>query len=289
MRRFQKVQIKCEACGKEFETLYKWRNKIYCNRICYEKNRNGAWENHKKEIIALYKQGYGIFTLEEKFGVSHDTIWRKMKELGIPPNPNSRSLSKNMLDLSPSEDLYYILGCCYGDASPYRYAHPQCENAEMCRLELTCKDRDFADAFMESCKKIGLNPHFTTRKSETTRQGFQWKVCCDSKAFLDFWGTITDEQMINLPVQFKIPFIRGLFDSEGCFYKKGNEAKLATTKHEILFKNMIENIGFRTATYYCSNNFAKGLYSVDIRGGKYEVERFLKMIEPNIERKKWAG
>lgn len=305
MRRFPKAKIKCEECGKEFETLYKWRNKIFCNRTCYEKNRSGTWEKHKKEIISLYKQGYGIFTLEEKFGVNHDTIWRKMKELGIPPNPNSRSLSKNMLDLSPSEDLWYVTGCCYGDASVYSYQHHQCENAKYHRLEMTCKDRDFIEAFNDSCKKIGLNTHSINKKpSKTALQGFLWKVCVDSKAFqTDWWDKVSDEQVLNTPMEFKIPFMRGIFDSDGCFSNRRiTQITTANEERANFLKNLIMKMGFKAAIYkseyknyqvenpksgFKSNNPFK--YSIYIRGGKSEVQRFLEMIEPNIARKRWAG
>lgn len=305
MRGFPRAKIKCQTCGREFDVIYKWRNKKYCGMDCYGKKRLELWEKHKEEIISLFKQGYGIWTLEERFGVGHKLIDEKMKELGIIPNPNSRSLTKNMLDLSPSDALYYVLGCCYGDASAYRYQHPQCENAEVCRLEMTCKDRDFIEAFDENCQRIGLNTHSITQKpSKTTNQGFLWKVCIDSKAFVDFWDSITDEQMLGLPQEYKIPFIRGIFDSDGCFYHRKNMKAGISTAREIraeFLKELVEKMGFKAGIYkseynnyqienpngFKSNNPFK--YSIEIQGGKPEVQRFLETIQPNIERKRWAS
>jgi hypothetical protein len=57
MRGFPRAKIKCQACGKEFETIYKWRNKKYCGMDCYNKKRLEIWEKNKDEIIKLWKMG----------------------------------------------------------------------------------------------------------------------------------------------------------------------------------------------------------------------------------------
>jgi intein-encoded DNA endonuclease-like protein len=306
MRGFPKAKIICKACGREFETIYKWRNKKFCNRDCYTKFRDKVWDENKGEIIELYNKGFGIWNLEKKFGMSHDFFWQKFKELGIPLNPHAKSLGKRLINLNDSEDLWYIIGCIYGDASAYSFPYLQKwghkENSRVHRVEMTCKDLDFAETLSNSLKNIGANPHFTTKKSETSNQGFLWKICTDCKPLVKFWDSITDEQVLNLTEQYKIPLIRGIFDSDGTFYHNNgqNSCHISTTiegRAEFI-KKLIESLGFGIAIYKSDNTskIIKGKlmktnnpfhYSINIRGGKSEIQRFLELIQPSIERKRW--
>lgn len=290
MRGFPRVKVVCKGCGKEEEVIYKRRNRKYCNRDCYTKFRNKIWEENKDEIIHLWKEGKGMHTLEKEFGIGHDFIWEKMKSLHIPPNPNSRSLMKRMVNLNPSEDLYYVLGCIYGDASAYKYAYPEghSPNSFFHRVEMTCKDRDFIEAFQKSLQSLNMRASINSKPSETTDQGFLWKVCVDSKPLYDLWQSITDEKVLKLPKKFKIPLLRGIFDSDGCFCSF-SEAKITSCdKDRILFlQQIINSLGFHTEIRETKNDYVKTgkHYDVLVRGE--EVKKFLNLINPNIQRKKW--
>jgi intein-encoded DNA endonuclease-like protein len=280
----------CLNCNGEFELGVNNRIK-FCSRKCYDDNKRIFWNENKGKIIELYKHGYGVHSIERLMEgkISHDFLHRLMKEEKIT-HDDSRSLGKVMVNLQPSEDLFYVLGVLHGDGWIVYGKHHQCKNSKMCRIALDCADKDFADAFYESCKKIGLNPSVWKHKRPKWTQGFCWRVQATSKVFVEWYKKLDYDYFLNANIEYKIPYIRGVFDSDGCNYK-GMNVKITSVNREFLemIKKNVDGFNFETKirkiiwkTGYCH-------YDINIMGGKEERKRFLNLINPAIKRKRWIN
>jgi intein-encoded DNA endonuclease-like protein len=235
------------------------------------------------QIVRDYQSGRTLPQLVREYNIPYTTLHDNLQEI---IKLRDKSSGKVQVNLTNSKELWYVIGVLFGDGSAYSYRHHQCKNAKFFRIELDCKDREFADEFFKCCKAIGLHPFLTTRKSETTKQGFQWKVYTNSKTFVEWFEKfkLTYRAIPTLPKKYKIAFIRGVFDSEGCKYK--NSAKITNTKVWWigLVREILNSLGFETSAYYTENGFCKK-YDISILGGKLKVREFLTLVNSSIPRK----
>lgn len=282
----------CIVCGKQAHS--KGRERKYCSFKCYYKVKNQhylarkikRWETSKDKIIEMRRNGYRISVLAKEFELSgKDFLKDKLEELGIRQERNPRSFCKVPINLEPSEDLFYVCGVIYGDGWIRNEKHHQCKNSRMCQIGLDVADKDFALAFSRSCKKIGLNPSVWKQNKEGWTQGYAWRVLSTSMIFVDWFESIKYDFFLDADEKLQIPFIRGVFDSDGSSTSRPN----ITAKKEdfILFmKEIIENIGFSVnLKYYEKWDF----YRIYINGDKNEQGRFLEVIIPEIKRKRWIA
>jgi len=83
----------------------------------YSKKSKMRYEKACKRTLELYMKGYPLDKIAVKEGVSHGTIWRRLKSMGIRPDPNN-----NLADVSisiPKEEwkLGYMAGIIDGEGS----------------------------------------------------------------------------------------------------------------------------------------------------------------------------
>jgi intein-encoded DNA endonuclease-like protein len=251
-------------------------------------NANRIWDEKKDAIINLYNKGYGVHSLERMGYLSHNYLHQRLKAEGIKPNENSRSLSKVMIDLKPSEDLFYILGCCNTDASVFHVKHHQCANSKFSKIFLETKDKDFAIAFYKSCKKIGLNPNMCKHDRPKSKKGFAWRVESNSKVFVEWFKTLNYDYILNSEDILKIAFMRGVYDSDGCSI---NGSKITSTYLDFIsfLKSLTDSLNIQTKIYCSKNQLAKNgvKYDLIVMTGKGERKKFLELIKPAMLRKRW--
>jgi len=254
------------------------------------KNQILTWRNKKNGIIEDYQNGLSLEQLKKKYNISIFLLRKNFRRNGI--KLRGRSFGK-VINLEPNENLFYIIGVLYGDGSAFCYDSYPNKKYKVCRIMLDCKDLDFAKAFQNSCKKIGLNARLNTKKKTTFKQGFCWRVDCYSKILYNFYQKFDLNSMLNEKRESKIAFIRGIFDSDGCNCKKNNIVRITTIRKDfaLFLKKLLETMNFKSTIYGGKQNsgYCKEKYDVVILGGKSENERFLKTIKPNITRKKYGG
>lgn len=236
-------------------------------------------------MIAEYQNGKTIRQVANENNIPYTTFHDKLNKV---VKLRDRSLGKIRVRLQNSKELWYLIGVLFGDGSAYSYPHHQSKNARVYVIELSCKDREFTDEFSRCCRAIGLNPHRSIKSAKTFKQGFAWKARAYSKTFNQWYDKITYNQILNLPREFKIEFLRGIFDSEGCFYKPQNAAKITNTKIRFinLIKELLALLDFKVSIYYHTGGFCSA-YDISLLGGKEKIREFLELINPTIERKKW--
>jgi hypothetical protein len=250
-------------------------------------NKNYIWEEKKDKIIEMRRNGFSMETLKKRFNLNGNNFSLEDKLKDIKQEKNARSFYKVPVDLTPSEDLFYILGVLHGDGSVYKTKYKG--NWNFHRYSLSVNDKDFAEAFNRSCWNIGLRPNFHKHKSKNCKQGFQWRVEGDSKIFVDWFNGLNYDYFNDMEEPFKISFLRGIFDSEGSVNKYN--VNITSTEYELmlLISKLMENIGF--------DNEIKTIDTV-LRGKEYRMYRiylnnkngakdFIETINPSISRKRW--
>jgi len=256
------------------------------------KNQILTWRNKKNEIIKDYQNGLSLEQLKKKYNISVFLSRKNFRRNEI--KLRGRSFGK-IINLEPNENLFYIIGVLYGDGSAFCYDSYPNKKYKVCRIMLDCKDLDFARAFQNSCKKIGLKARLNKKKKITFKQGFCWRVDCYSKILYDFYRKFDLNSMLDEKRKHKIAFIRGIFDSEGSNYinhKKGKYGITITTikkDFSLFLKEIINSIGLEAKTYHHYNQktgYTRETHRVWILGNKEKRNNFLKIINSNIARKR---
>ena len=210
------------------------------------------------------------------------------------------SMGKVHLNLKLTRELGYVVGVIFGDGyigniytrkGNRKYIIPS-------RIELKTKDIEFAKEFFKCCKMIGLNPNIHWKKSykKNGKDYFYWRVVAYSKILVKWINKLNLETILKFPIEFKIGFIRGLFDSDGTFYNILNyQCKFANTNFKLveIYRKILSELGFTTSICIHKPNNAnwKPYYEVNIVGGKErnkKIKDFLELIQPSIPRKRWC-
>ena len=208
-------------------------------------------------------------------------------------NPFNRM---NLVKLSPSPELSYIVGVFFGDGSVYL---DNAGGGYKYKVRLKVVDREFAEEFKRSLESIGLKPslRFERNKTRTDR----WCVEAYSKSLYTFLKQ-PKEKLFEIAREYPKEFLRGFFDSEGSVGW--------CERHRVLFidasnydkdvlnfsRDMLESLGIHSKIYKTKR---KGSI-VQIRGQKFQynsdlyslrisrradVAKFAKIVGFTIKRK----
>jgi len=202
-----------------------------------------------------------------------------------------RPLPKRSKRLSP--ELGYVIGVILGDGCLTKRGY----------IELWTKDKDFADYFAEIielwCGKKpsrGIDKR-TIMKSPTTKKyyrhdkGYRIRLGFTNAALFLKEKIKSLDWVYSTPKWFKKEVLKGLFDSEGCFYidKKGNGWILFSNENLRLinlFKHLLKEFGInRIYVYKRRLDNQKMFYTVNIHSFP-NIKRFSSIITPIIKRKR---
>jgi len=160
---------------------------------------NHFWTEHEEDFL---KNNYKRLTHIEIAQILHRSrraismmAWRR----GLKKHPR---ISWSFV---PSKDLSYILGVILGDGYIVNK-----KGSYM--VGLYVKDKVFAAAFVKSLNNIGLKTIMEPRED-------MWVVRSCNKDFCEWFGHLDLSQITSLIEEndLIIPFIRGLYDSDGSF------------------------------------------------------------------------
>lgn len=232
------------------------------------------------------------------YGKHESTIRYWMDKYNIPRRERFEaaafgSSKKNILhpDLTPSEDLAYILGVLYGDGSACRASSGDFI------ISMNVKTEPFARSFASALKTIGLNPSIGSGWKESTINGkyynrYVWTVRAYSKVLVQWFKSLRMDNLKNLLNErdCAIAFIRGLYESEGSrgYWQQGSKKtwilRIVLLNKEIveLTKALFSQLGFKiclTHSHHSSNG--EWLWSLEKKGG--DVLKILECLKPCIK------
>ncbi len=194
----------------------------------------------------------------------------------VHPNWNKSKGPKIFANLAPSQDMSYLLGVLKGDGyvtkSGYQY--------HVCLQSIS---KNFVSSFETSLKNIGLHPCKIYRDG----RGIYHSVAC-SLQFVDFYKNLKLRDLKQLIIGYQRHFIRGLYESEGSLFIKGQTNKfelvivnsdlelLQIVKRYLFYKNIGSHIGKRGVTVNYLQMYLLRIYINDI-------QNFLDLINPCIK------
>lgn len=241
------------------------------------------------EEIEFLREKYNQMSAKEiarKLDRSPASIYGKIMKIGLRKYPRP-------WQPIPSKELGYVLGVIFGDGS-----------VTSKKVSLGVKDEEFAKAFFESLKKIGLNP-----KIKPYRGG--WVVWACNKDFCEWVNKLSLSQIISFVVKNGLiaPFIKGFYDSDGSLQvtsKKYGRIVFYNSDRDLLIsiKHLLSSFGINSVLYLrhkagrvsLRNDNAKIISRKDqFRLGIYrqeDVKKFLDQIGSSIPRKgclRWVG
>lgn len=152
------------------------------------------------EVISAFSKGITQTDLANELNCHPTTILRRMKKHGL-----GMASFKPKPDLSPSEELSYVLGVIFGDG----YITKTRKGAHIVGLHVM--DLDFAEAFRTDMSKI-LKKNAYLYKYEKTNA---YRTEFSSKTFYTFIKDTSFPTIIEIASWYPQQFIKGFFDSEG--------------------------------------------------------------------------
>lgn len=241
--------------------------------------------------IKLLKEKYPAKTdleLEKIFKRKRATIRRQASTLGI-----KKLYRSPKIEWQPtlSKDLFYILGVLEGDGyieknTPYKIA-------------LGATDKPFIEEFYLHLTKIGLVPSKKSVYIEYPKYRFGsflgkkplFRLRVYSKAFTTwYFNTVSYEWIEGFKTnkEYMFYFIKGVYESDGCFLRKDWRIRIACTNKELLeiLKKILEYYNYNPTLspdgYIRGRN--KPYYQFNLNRKK-EVISFLNEIKPCIARR----
>ncbi len=240
----EKEYTNCLTCNKEFEKTCKTQN-IYCSTECYHKSQSIV---HKRNCKKCGEE----FTLkniaDEKRG--------KGKYCSIECSTRKYEFNETFFKKIDTEEKAYWLGFIYADG---------CLDARNeLRLHVSKKDKTHIQKFK---KQINSNHPIHNCQLNT----ISLNICSKKMAsYLKKLGVIPAKTFIleypKIPKKFNNHFIRGVFDGDGCIYKRKDGIKtwsIYTASEK--FKNQLINIinsetGINVFSYKQGNGYTLRIF-----------------------------
>jgi len=262
-------------------------------------------------IINLYKQGKSLKQVADIVGCHKSRVWRTCRKVGIIRSVSEASKGKVLSEAhrkniskglrnsdkkigNPrkslnsdykelTSELAYIVGVLFGDGYIYSQG-----------IGLEVIDKDFADEFAR-CVKIQFGevniyyikkkPLLDWRNGKTYQRKPTYMIRFGSIVAKEFLKIIeTVEWVSNLPTALKIDFLRGLWDSDGCYSSKVNQILFYNKDENIikLYANILKELLNIQGRYYKQSY--NDVFKYYFGTGKNTL-LFFQTIKPTIQRK----
>ena len=183
---------------------------------------NRYWSSEEETFLREYYNGENAKEIALKLNRTVSSIWHKASRLGISKSPI------NIPNLSPSPSLLFILGTILSDGSVHKTkrSNKNGRGAE-CRIQLIVKNYEYAQAFLNALKKIGLTnskiygPYgpYSCQLGSSER----YVVSSYSKVFYDWFKRLEIEdikKIISSNPELAEFFAAGYFYGDGYVYEK---------------------------------------------------------------------
>ncbi len=239
-------------------------------------------EKEKETIVDLIKEGKSINEISRIMDKAKSTIYYHYKK-------NFGKKQKEVKFNFNDEELGEFLGIFAGDGCSINYP-------ETYKYKITVStglyEKIYHEYLINFCTKIfDKKPQsFTAGGNVCILQYLSKPIYCLLRRFL-FWEnkktyTIKLREEKAFSTMLLVGFIRGLFDTDGCFYKPKMRINLGTVSKELFLqmRSILEVLGYNPSHYVRkpTENEAK-FYELALHG--QESKKFIKMIKPRNKNK----
>lgn len=223
-------------------------------------------ELYQKSMGLHSEFGYGSRKIARILGISRGTVRAWIR--GHKPSKYAN------LDTSPA--LSYLLGVLLGDG--WVTTVPKWN---VSRVGLEAKDKEFVDCFGENLRKIGLNPLPIYLEKRNV-----YRVLANNKRFVQWYKGLSLQEIEQIANKHPIGFIRGFYESEGCFYvhpRGGWILHIFNKKKDLLemSRRILSNLGIEMKLSKCRGE-PHLMYSLHL-WGRVKIQKFFEQIKPVIK------
>jgi hypothetical protein len=249
-----------------------------------------TWKEEDIEtIVRLYKEGISMRNIGTKFSAKSTTIKKVLEQenINITRGKIQRNMNENYFESIDTEKKAYLLGFLFADGSVY---YRKRNNTDEGVLSLEVKESDLSiitllkeelDSEHKICFSTRGNSNTVSVKISST------KIVKDLESFgLMPNKTYLLEKVVpdKLNDNFKISFLRGLFDGDGSIYPiEDNRFGINFTGYSLSyvqdFQNEINNLIGKTNPSKISK---KSAYQATWNGGK-EVKKIVSILYKNSQ------
>jgi intein-encoded DNA endonuclease-like protein len=223
------------------------------------------------ELVNLYwNHGLSLYEIAGIYGAkSHEAIrYRNRAEataLAVSIKPK----------LEWSHDLAYVVGVCLGDGSVFRVRKQRRFEVQ---LHVDLAQKLFVQHFAEALSRIGLHPKIYIGNRLV-------RVRAISKDFYKWFKNLELADILKLPLELKLAFLRGFYESEGGLdIRKGGKLMYAYMDNSRLdLLNIIGEILSEFRFRYRIRTKTNGVKRLALLRGTNETKRFLNLIKPVVK------
>lgn len=210
-----------------------------------------------------------------RHGVTHNAIRYWLKKYGI-----AHRSTINVLDLSGSPVLSYLLGVYFGDGCVH------CCNG-VWRFRLSVTDLAFAQSVCRALRILGTKASLTP--IEPQKDGYKptFLVSAGVKMLGEYLGDKGDRTLIEVGMAWPLDFLRGLYESEGSYmFRRGRPSIVAfcTTNRALLDKPLrfMKDSFLFPSVSKCTLPSGKRFFRVSIFSN-VGVRKFMSHVNPCIK------
>lgn len=268
------VVPRCKRCGRFLGPK---------PHVCPPRDRYKKFSN--EDFLRLYNQGLSDTEIARRLNVAAQSVRERRIKLGLPSHNRP---TKNIVDLTPTYSLGYVVGVMKGDGC--HYVGKRKNGTKFHLFFLFTTSRQFAERFAEHAAKVLCKPkklYIREYQPKQPRRHLRYEVRFTSKDFATWYTKLTYDKIFSLAKQskeFAKGFIEGFTDSEGHVYQGRSSRCIAVYNTDkqllILYKRIIEEIfGLHMTRIYISNITSKNrpcyVVQISYKDGFY---RFLTMF-----------
>lgn len=273
MRKSKLGKKASEKTKQKMSKAHERENLSESTRQKYSEEIKSRWENKEyrqkmtERMIGENNPFYGKHhTKESKERMSLSNIGKGLKQV----------------NLTPSTNLAYILGSVIGDGNLSRS-----EKSRYHRIEFGVADEEFCKLVGDTLEKIGLHCSYRKRYKSDSNKSTMYCLQAGSKIFYNF----VKQLKIDASKSFNylntestiIAFLKGVYESEGCYYWKSKSPTITFTNKDAkllnLVKRLLQSLQFNPKLNYWQK-YDGGKVTL---GKQEEILRFLALINPCIK------
>jgi len=264
----------------------------------YKSSFRRTQKPRKEELERLYiEKKLSTYKIAELYNVSYGTALKWLRQYNIPRRkPFEYEKLKYKWKPFHCSELAYVIGVILGDG--HLGGDDPTKKNILHLIRLTCRDKEFAEAFKDTLEKLGFQG-WTYFKKE------RWRISLKCKVLWQFLKQFKED--VNKVLDWieseeeKRSFIRGIYDSEGSLNKKRYQISINNTNKRLLeiVQIFLEELGIKSKLslhhraghvryskrYKRFITNRKDLWLIQIYK-QVNVRRFLELIGSSIPRKR---
>lgn len=196
---------------------------------------------HPKEhpkILSLYKKGWTLEKIGEKYGVSLGGISQILKKNGVRGRQRTYAINENYFEKLDTPEKCYCFGFILADGS-LNLRNGKSGRARHCTLAIQIMHKDAAilkyirsqifpnddkPLYTKPAKEFYFKDQLCHRQEAKTLEVHNHKICKDLESHGCIENKTNNFETMTIPDHF-FDFMRGLFDGDGCLYITNKKCK----------------------------------------------------------------